>query len=153
MGNHTGLYTSQLYTEDSRAYSGFPGCKRNDGASVTAILNTLSSMVLVLQMVFNIANSNNNGNKKNENNQNNNNNNNVETFDNIFVSMNENESMAMMMMMLGRHLNQPDSYLSIAANYTMHLILHAIINTPTSSGNISVAALYKDELLRLFQMK
>ena len=42
-------------------------------------------------MVMNIANSNNNENKKNENNQNNNNNNNVATFDNIFVSMNENQ--------------------------------------------------------------
>ena len=40
-------------------------------------------------MVMNIANSNNNENKKNENNQNNNNN--VATFDNIFVSMNENQ--------------------------------------------------------------
>ena len=69
---------------------------------MNAILTTLSSMVLVLQMVFNIANSNNNENKKNENNQNNNNNNNVETFDNIFISMNENESMATMTMMLGR---------------------------------------------------
>ena len=48
-------------------------------------------MVLLVQMVMNIANSNNNENKKNENNQNNNNNNNVATFDNIFVSMNENQ--------------------------------------------------------------
>ena len=76
--------------------------RRNDGASVTAILNTLSSIVLVLQMVFNIANANNNENKKNENNQNNNNNNNVEQFNNVIVSMNENESMDVMMMMLGR---------------------------------------------------
>ena len=44
-------------------------------------------------MVMNIANSNNNENKKNENNQNNNNNNNLGTFDNIFVSMNENMQM------------------------------------------------------------
>ena len=50
-------------------------------------------------MVFNIANSNNNENKKNENNNNNNNNNNVNTFDNIFVSMNENMAAAMMNMM------------------------------------------------------
>ena len=44
-------------------------------------------------MVMNIANANNNENKKNENNQNNNNNNNVASFDNIFISMNENQQM------------------------------------------------------------
>ena len=48
---------------------------------------------------MNISNSNNNENKKNENNQNNNNNNNVQTFDNIFVSMNENMQMTMGMSM------------------------------------------------------
>ena len=53
---------------------------------------------------MNIANSNNNENKKNENNQNNNNNNNVQTFDNIFVSMNENMQMATGMSMFpGRY--------------------------------------------------
>ena len=56
-------------------------------------------MVLLVQMVMNIANSNNNENKKNENNNNNNNNNNVNTFDNIFVSMNENMQSANMMTM------------------------------------------------------
>merc|ERR1712156_266853 len=59
----------------------------------------LVGILLVIQMVYNIANSNNNENKKNENNQNNNNNNNVNTFDNIFVSMNENMAAAMMNMM------------------------------------------------------
>ena len=63
-------------------------------------------MLLVLQMVFNISNANNNENKKNENNQNNNNNNNVQTYDNIFVSMNENMASDTGMSMMGRMMNR-----------------------------------------------
>merc|ERR1712045_559290 len=89
--------------ETPRVYSGFPGCKRDEGTSVNGIFTTLTGVVLLVQMVMNIANSNNNENKKNENNQNNNNNNNVATFDNIFVSMNENQQTVNgMSMFLGR---------------------------------------------------
>merc|ERR1712156_517344 len=66
-----------------RVYSGFPGCKREEGTSVNGVLTTITGILLVIQMVYNIAN----------------NNNNVNTFDNIFVSMNENMAAAMMNMM------------------------------------------------------
>merc|ERR1719228_905142 len=87
-------FASHLKSEDAsqpRVYSGFPGCKRNEGSTVSSILSTLSSIVLVIQLVFNISNANNNDN-------------NVQTYDNIIVSMNENMSSESMMMMLGRQL-------------------------------------------------
>ncbi|XP_023336790.1 GATA zinc finger domain-containing protein 8 [Eurytemora carolleeae] len=91
-----------MIMEDYRVYSGFPGCKRDEGTTVSGVLATITSIVLIIQLVFNIANSNNNENKKNENNNNNNNNNNVDSFNNIFISMNENMNSASMNSMLGR---------------------------------------------------
>eukprot|EP00090_Calanus_glacialis_P030653 TRINITY_DN49673_c0_g1_i1.p1 TRINITY_DN49673_c0_g1~~TRINITY_DN49673_c0_g1_i1.p1 ORF type:complete len:145 (+),score=42.48 TRINITY_DN49673_c0_g1_i1:48-482(+) len=136
----------------SRAYSGFPGCKRNDGASVNAILTTLSSMVLVLQMVLNISNSNNNENKKNENNQNNNNNNNVETFDNIFISMNENESMATMTMMLGRQFSNYKTLLW-AWHYFGQILLKPMLSTSNGQRGNSILNIYKAELATLLKFE
>ena len=76
--------------------------RRDEGSSVSAVLSTITSILLVTQLLVNIVNSNNNENNKNENNQNNNNNNNLNSYDNIFVSMNENDAAASMSMMLGR---------------------------------------------------
>ena len=78
--------------------------RRTEASSINGLLTTLTGGVLLVQMVMNIANANNNENKKNENNQNNNNNNNVQSFDNIFVSMNENmQSVMGMSMFPGRY--------------------------------------------------
>ena len=80
-------------------------------------------------MVMNIANSNNNENKKNENNQNNNNNNNVQTFDNIFVSMNENMQMAMGMSMFpGRYKVYKKEFLKLETeigNYLSQFLINS----------------------------
>ena len=69
---------------------------------MSAVLSTITSILLVTQLLVNIVDSNNNENNKNENNQNNNNNNNLNSYENIFVSMNENDAAASMSMMLGR---------------------------------------------------
>merc|ERR1712045_685930 len=115
--------------ETPRVYSGFPGCKRDEGTSVNGIFTTLTGVVLLVQMVMNIANSNNNENKKNENNQNNNNNNNVNTFDNIFVSMNENmQSSNMMSMCVGM------------------VCMRTFPNNPAKSSQSKLTAMYYQQL-------
>ena len=52
-----------------------------------------------------------------------------------------------------RQLNKPDDYLYKTVNYAIQLILHTIVNTPNSPEDSSVAMLYKNELLNLFQIK
>ena len=68
---------------------------KNDESAVSSILGSLSSIVLLLQLIMNVANSNNN--RKNENNNNNNdNNNNNNINEGITLLLNEytNEVMA-----------------------------------------------------------
>ena len=61
---------------------------------MTSVLNSITSIVLVLHVVMSIVNNNNNNNNNNDNNNNNNDNNNVSEFDNVFMSMNMNTATA-----------------------------------------------------------
>ena len=74
---------------------------------MSSILASLSSIVLMLQLIMNVANSNNN--RKNENNNNNNQNNNNNINEKVTVLLNEFENMVTAMgtgvAMMGRDLD------------------------------------------------
>ena len=74
---------------------------------MSSILASLSSIVLMLQLIMNVANSNNN--RKNENNNNNNQNNNNNINEGVTVLLNEFENMVTAMgtgvAMMGRGLD------------------------------------------------
>ena len=75
---------------------------------MSSILASLSSIVLMLQLIMNVANSNNN--RKNENNNNNNQNNNNNINEKVTVLLNEFENMVTAMgtgvAMMGRDLDE-----------------------------------------------
>ena len=64
---------------------------KNDESAVSSILGSLSSIVLLLQLIMNVANSNNN--RKNENNNNNNQNYNNNINEGVTVLLNEFQNM------------------------------------------------------------
>jgi hypothetical protein len=88
--------------ETARVSSGFPGCTRDEGTSMTSVFNTLSVTVLVVHVLMSVINNNNNNNNNNDNNNNNNDNNNVFEYNNNFVSMNMNTAETMMTSVGGR---------------------------------------------------
>ena len=82
---------------------------KGEGGAASSILSSLSSMVLILQLIMNVANSNNQ--RKNENNNNNNQNNNNNVNERVNVLLNEYENTVMAMgMSPGRSLFTEDDF-------------------------------------------
>ena len=48
--------------ESARVSSGFPGCQRDDGTAMSSAFNSITTVVLTMHVMMNIANSINNNN-------------------------------------------------------------------------------------------
>ena len=48
--------------ETARVSSGFPGCQRDDGTAMSSAFNSITTVVLTMHVMMNIANSINNNN-------------------------------------------------------------------------------------------
>merc|ERR1711892_38983 len=105
MGSYHLVYVKTAYSmlEESRA-----GCK-DEGGAAASIMSSLSSLVLILQLIMNVANSNNQRKNENNNNNNQNNNNNVNERVNVLLNEYENEVTAMGMSP-GRSLFTDDDF-------------------------------------------
>ena len=48
--------------EGARVSSGFPGCQRDDGTAMSSVFNSMTTVVITMHAMMNIANSINNNN-------------------------------------------------------------------------------------------
>merc|ERR1711892_585553 len=120
MGSYHLVYVKTAYSmlEESRA-----GCK-DEGGAAASIMSSLSSLVLILQLIMNVANSNNQ--RKNENN-----NNNVNERVNVLLNEYENEVTAMGMSP-GRSLFTDDDFEDLEEYWKTW---RADVNDETSNAN------------------